>query len=73
MGVGGRLLPIPTKAYSSRYLPMPSPTEREHIQADLITLKKAYEEATDYGIRKVIRDWILDAERALAEKVQKSA
>jgi hypothetical protein len=73
VGVGGRLLPIPAKAYSSRYLPMLSPTERERVKNDLGILKKAYEESDDSGIRQVIRDWILDAEKMLEEEAKKSA
>jgi hypothetical protein len=52
---------------------MLSLAERARIEKDLVTLKKAYEGATDNDIRKVIQDWILDAEEALAEEVKKRA
>jgi hypothetical protein len=51
---------------------MLSPTERARITADLVTLKKAYEAATDNGTRRVIRDWILDAEKTLAEEAKRA-
>jgi hypothetical protein len=47
--------------------------ERLHIADDLIALRQAYDATTDYGIREVIRAWILDAERVLEEGVEKSA
>jgi hypothetical protein len=52
---------------------MISIAERLHIADDLIALRQAYDATTDYGIREVIRAWILDAERVLEEGVEKSA
>ena len=49
------------------------PIERLHIADDLIALRQAYDASTDYGIREVIRTWILDAERVLEEGAEKSA
>jgi hypothetical protein len=50
---------------------MISPAERLHIAEDLISLRKAYDSVTDYGIREVIQGWILDAEEALEKDVKK--
>lgn len=55
------------------FKPMISIAERLHIADDLIALRQAYDATTDYGIREVIRAWILDAERVLEEGVEKSA
>lgn len=52
---------------------MISIAERLHIADDLIALRQAYDASTDYGIREVIRTWILDAERVLEEGAEKSA
>jgi hypothetical protein len=52
---------------------MISLAERAHIQEDLATLKRGYEEAADSGVRHVIREWILEAEQALAEEAKKDS
>jgi|HubBroStandDraft_3_1064219.scaffolds.fasta_scaffold15545_1 hypothetical protein len=49
------------------------PCGRARIKEDLATLKKAYEDAADNGIRQVIQDWILEAEEALAEAARRRA
>ena len=53
------------------FKPMISIAERLHIAEDLISLRKAYDSVTDYGIREVIQGWILDAEEALEKDVKK--
>jgi hypothetical protein len=47
---------------------MLSAAEIAAIKNDLAALKKAYEAVTDSGIRRVIQDWILDAEKTLARE-----
>lgn len=50
---------------------MLSAAEMAAIKKDLAALKKTYEGIADSGIRKVIQDWILDAEKTLAKRIQK--
>jgi hypothetical protein len=50
---------------------MLSPAETDRITKDLATLNEAFEGVTDSGIRKVIQEWTLDAEMALAEGAKK--
>jgi hypothetical protein len=50
---------------------MLSPAEIAAIKKDLAALKKAYGGVTDSGIQQVIQDWILDAEKTLAEEAKK--
>jgi hypothetical protein len=47
---------------------MLSAAEIAAIKKDLAALQKAYEGVADSGIRKVIQDWILDAEKKLARQ-----
>jgi len=47
---------------------MLSDAEIAAIKKDLAALKKAYEAVADSGIRKVIQDWIFNAEKTLARE-----
>ena len=47
---------------------MLSDAEIAAIKKDLAALKKAYEAVADSGIRKVIQDWISNAEKTLARE-----
>jgi len=48
------------------YCPMLSAAEIAAIKKDIADLKKAYEGCADSGIRQLIQEWILDAEKNLA-------
>jgi hypothetical protein len=45
---------------------MSSPGEMAQIKAEIERLEKALRDCTDSGIRGVIKDWIVDAQKRLA-------
>ena len=66
------ILIVSNSFWDSVDCPLLSPAEMAAIRKDLAIFKKA-ESVTDSGIRQVIQDWILEAEKMLAKEAEKDS
>jgi hypothetical protein len=52
---------------------MLSHADQERIKAEIAALEKSYDTVTDGGIRRVIRGWIEEANKKLAEGTKRAS